>query len=62
MKPAAFLSSLLLGIIAVGHLLRVVLRVEIVAAGWVVPMWLSGIGFLVAAALAVALWRESRAK
>ncbi len=62
MKPAACLSSLMLAIVAVGHLLRLVLRVEIVAAGWVVPMWLSAIGFLVPAALAVWLWRESRAR
>jgi len=57
---AASLSVVLLGLVALAHLLRFVLRIEVVAAGNVIPMWVSVIGFLVPAALAVALWRESR--
>lgn len=60
MKPAAILSTILLGVVALAHLLRLVLRIEVIAAGNEIPMWVSVIGFLVPATLAVALWRESR--
>ena len=62
MKPAALLSTILLGMVALAHLLRLALHVEVVAGGNRIPMWTSGIGFLVSATLAVALWRESRAR
>jgi hypothetical protein len=61
MKPAALLSTLMLGVVALAHLLRLVLRIQVIAAGNEIPMWVSAIGFLVPAALATALWRESRA-
>jgi hypothetical protein len=61
MKPAALLSILMLGVVALAHLLRLVLRVQVIAAGNEIPMWVSAIGVLVPAALAVALWRECRA-
>jgi hypothetical protein len=61
MKPAATLCTLLLGAVAIAHLLRFALGIEVVAAGVVVPMWVSVFGFFVPAALAFALWREGRA-
>jgi hypothetical protein len=60
MKPAIVLSSVLLGVIALAHLLRLVLGFPIVVAGYEIPMWASVIGMVVPAALAAALWRESR--
>ncbi|HEY7728158.1 MAG TPA: hypothetical protein VID50_06855 [Candidatus Eisenbacteria bacterium] len=60
-KPAAFLSTVLMALVAIAHLLRLVLRVEVVAGGVVVPLWVSLVGFVVPGALAAALWRESRA-
>jgi len=60
MRPAALLSILVLGVVALAHLLRLVLRIQVIAAGNEIPMWVSVIGFLVPAALAAALWRESR--
>jgi len=62
MKPAALLSVILLGVFAIGHLLRLVFRVEVTAAGTVIPMWASVIACLGSATLATALWRESRAR
>jgi hypothetical protein len=62
MKPAALLSAVLLSIVSLAHLLRLLLQVPVVAGGNEIPMWVSGIGFLVPAALAVALWRENRAR
>jgi len=61
MKPAALLTTLLLCIVALGHLLRFVFGIEIIAGGTVIPMWISVPGFLVSLGLAAALYRESRA-
>ena len=61
MKPAAVLSTGLLCVVALAHLLRLVLRIQVIAAGNEIPLWVSVIGFLVPATLAAALWRESRA-
>ncbi len=60
MKPVSLIVSVLLLLIAVIHLARIVLDVEIVVAGTAVPMWVSVVGGIVTAVLAVLLWRESR--
>jgi Na+/proline symporter len=60
MKPATMLSVLVLAMVAVGHLLRLVLGVEIRIGGIIVPLWVSVIACVVPAGLAVALWRENR--
>ena len=60
MKPATMISMLFLAIVAVGHLLRLVLGVEIRIGGILVPLWVSVIACVVPAGLAVGLWRESR--
>jgi hypothetical protein len=59
MKPASFFGALVFALVALAHLLRLLLRVEVVVAGAVIPMWASAVGLLVAAGLAVALWREA---
>jgi hypothetical protein len=46
--------------VAVGHLLRLVLGVEIRVAGVLVPLWVSVIPCVVPAGLVIALWRENR--
>ena len=38
-------------LVALAHLLRAVMGWPIVIAGWIVPMWLSWLAFVVAAAL-----------
>ena len=60
MPPAAVLSVLFLGLVALGHLLRLILGVEIVVDGVVLPMWPSVFITLGPAALAVWLWREQQ--
>ena len=62
MRPAARYSTILLSLVALAHLLRFVLGIEVIAAGNRIPMWVSIPGFLVSAALAISLWRESRAQ
>jgi len=62
MKPAAALTTLILCLIAIGHLLRLIFGIEVIADGKVIPLWVSVPGIIVPAALAAALWRESRAR
>ena len=61
MKPASLLAAILLSLIAVGHLLRLVFRIEVVAGGVTIPMWVSVVGVLLFATVAVLLRRETRA-
>ncbi|HAJ26387.1 MAG TPA: hypothetical protein DCG53_03940 [Syntrophus sp. (in: bacteria)] len=60
MKPVTTIVVLLLIVISVAQLLRLILQVEIIAAGFYVPVWLSIFGFIVPAILALMLWRENR--
>jgi hypothetical protein len=60
MQPATMISTLFLAIVASGHLLRLVLGVEITVGGILVPLWVSVIAFVLPAGLAVGLWRENR--
>jgi hypothetical protein len=60
MKPATMMSTLFLTIVAVAHLLRLALRVEVIVGGILVPFWVSVIACVVPAGLAVGLWRETR--
>jgi hypothetical protein len=60
MKPATMTSTLLLAMVAVAHLLRLVLGVEVIVGGLVIPLWVSLLGCVVPAGLAVGLWRDHR--
>ncbi|MGO9568048.1 MAG: hypothetical protein ACLP5H_10940 [Desulfomonilaceae bacterium] len=58
-KPATFAAIVLLFLIALGQLLSLVFHVKVIANGIAIPLWGSGIACVVAAILAVMLWRES---
>ena len=60
MRPAALLSGSFLLLVAFGHLLRLLLNVELVVDGTVLPMWPSMIAVVGPTALAVWLWRDQR--
>jgi hypothetical protein len=60
MKPASLIVSILLGIIALAHALRCVFHTEVLVGGRVIPMWISAVGFVVAAVLSVLVFREAR--
>ncbi len=60
MKPAALTATVLLALVALAQLLRLIFRVEVTAAGTAVPLWVSGVAFVVAGGVALMLWRESR--
>ena len=60
MKPASLITAILLSLIAIAHLLRLILQVEVAIGGSVMPMWPSILACIVTASLAFGLWRESR--
>jgi hypothetical protein len=59
-KPFTIIAVIVLALIALLQLLRFILGWEVTLNGAVVPVWLSGIAFVVALALAVMVWRENR--
>ena len=60
MKPAALLAAVLLLLVAVAHLLRLFFRVEIVADGMVIPLWVSVFAVVIPSGLALWIWKEQR--
>ncbi len=59
-KPFSTLASILFALIALAHLYRIVRPFEVVVGTCSIPQWASFIGLIVAATLAVMVWRESR--
>jgi hypothetical protein len=60
MKLGSRLAILMLGGVALAHLLRLAGRVEIAVDGVAVPQWVSAFGVLVPGGIALLLWREGR--
>lgn len=60
MKPASLITIIFLFLIAALHLTRLIMSVEVIVAGTVIPWWISLFGFLFTAGLGVMLMRESR--
>ena len=61
MKPFTTIAIAVFTLVAVVHLLRLVFGWEVVVTGYVVPVWWSGLGLIVAGGLALMVWRETRA-
>jgi membrane protein implicated in regulation of membrane protease activity len=59
MKPATLAAAILLFVVAILHLIRLFFHVEVTINGAPVPMWLSILGFLLTAGLALMMWREN---
>lgn len=60
MKPFAALTVLVFSLVALLQLLRVFFGWQVTVNGFFIPLWASVIACLLAAALAFALWRETR--
>lgn len=56
-KQAVTAASAIFGIIAIMHGLRLIRQWPANIAGWDVPLWLSGIGILLAGYLSWKLWQ-----
>jgi hypothetical protein len=61
MKPFTLVAIVVFSLVSILQLTRLILGWEILVNGVAIPLWLSGIGFLVAGGLAAMLWRENRA-
>ena len=61
MKPFTTLAVALFVLIAIAHLLRLFNGWEVIVGGFVIPVWFSWLGLIIAGGLAVMLWREARA-
>ncbi len=59
-KPFTLIAIVLFLLIAILQLLRFILDWEVTVHGMSVPVWASGIAFVVAAGLAVMVWLEMR--
>ena len=62
MKPFTRLAVVILSLISMLQLTRFVQGWEVTINGVIVPVWLSGLAFIVLAGLAAMLWRESHTK
>ncbi|MBV9882215.1 MAG: hypothetical protein JO276_04325 [Sphingomonadaceae bacterium] len=60
MKPFTTLAIMAFSVMALIHLYRLVRPFDVIVAGTAIPLWVSGIGAVVAAGLAVMLSREAR--
>lgn len=60
MKPGSQLAIILLSAVAVVHVLRLALRLDLVVASTVIPLWASVPAVLVFGAAAFLLAREQR--
>ena len=60
MKPFTAISIVVFSLVAILQLTRLVLGWEVSINGVAIPVWVSGIAFIVSGGLAVMLWRESR--
>ena len=61
MKPFTTIAVALFALIALVHLLRLFAGWEVVVTGFVIPVWWSAIGLVIAGGLALMVWREARA-
>ena len=61
MKPFTTLAVALFALIAIAHLLRLFTGWEVIVGGFVVPVWFSWLGLIIAGGLAVMVWHEARA-
>ena len=59
-KPVTTAAIILLAVVSLAHLLRLIFGVRVTVADNVIPMWVSGVAFVVAGGLAIMLWRSAR--
>lgn len=60
MKPFTMVAVIVFALIAVLQVCRFLLGWVVVVNGITIPVWASGAAFVIAAALAVLVWREAR--
>ena len=61
MKSATLLTFVVVTLIALLHVLRLILRIQVTVGGAVLPVWASILAALFFGGLALGLWREHAA-
>ena len=59
-KPFTLVAVVVFSLVSLLQLLRLLLGWDITINGITIPLWASGVAFLVAAGLAAMVWRERR--
>jgi membrane protein implicated in regulation of membrane protease activity len=62
MKSAIPTAVILLAAVALAHLLRLIFGVQVMVGDTLIPLWVSGVAFLVASGVAFMLWRAGRGR
>lgn len=60
MKSITKLAALLLGLVAILHLLRVIFNIEMTIDNLNIPNWVSVLGFIIPGILSIGLWKEAK--
>jgi hypothetical protein len=60
LKPFTKVAVAVFALVAALHLVRLLARWDVIVNGIAIPLWLSGAGLIVAAGLAIMVWREAR--
>lgn len=58
MKPSMLVTLIFLVLVALLHVLRLALQIEVTVNAMVIPLWVSMAGLLLTGGLAIWLWRE----
>ena len=59
-KPFTLVAVVIFSLVSLLQLLRLLLGWDITINGMTIPLWASGVAFVVAAGLAAMVWRERR--
>ena len=60
MKPFSKIAAVIFAIVALLHLARVILNLDLLVGDYKVPMWVSIVGSIIPLILSIGLWRESK--
>ena len=52
-------AGTIFALVCVGHILRLLMRIDVVFASWHLPLWMNVIGAMVTGALSVRMWKLS---
>jgi hypothetical protein len=60
MKPFTTLAVMVFSVVALVHLLRLLFHWQVALNGAILPQWASIVGFIIAAGLAIMVWKEMK--